>query len=71
MWGELRRERDPKGERPKSLHWEDSKWGVYLGNDVYPLMKAWERQCIVWLCVTCPYAFYLIVENCGIVNYRY
>ena len=30
-------------------------------------MKARERQCIVWLCVTCLCVFYLIVENCGII----
>ena len=59
------------GERPKSLPREDSEWGVYLGADAYPLVKAWEWQCIVWLCVTCSYAFYLIVEYYGIVyNYR-
>ena len=67
MWGELRREWDPYGERPKSLPWEDSEWGVYLGTDMYHSVKVREWQCIVWLCVTCPYAFYLIVENCGIV----
>ena len=34
--GELRREWDPYGERPKSLlPWKDFEWGVYLGTDAY------------------------------------
>ena len=38
------------------------KWEVYLGTDVYPSMKAWKWQCIVWLCVKSPQTFYLIIE---------
>ena len=54
--GKLRREWDPYGEIPKSLPREDSKWGVHLGTNAYPSMKAWEWQCIVWLC-DCMLAF--------------
>ena len=43
VWGELRRERDPQGERPKSLPQEDSEWGMYLGADTYPSVKTWEQ----------------------------
>ena len=79
MWGKLRRERDPKGKRPKNLPQEDSEWGVYLGIDAYPSVKARERKCTVWLWFTYPHTFYLIVENswiviiieikiCGLVN---
>ena len=50
--GKLRREWDPYGEIPKSLPREDSKWGVHLGTNAYPSMKAWEWQCIVWLHVS-------------------
>ena len=67
MWGKLRRERDPKGKRPKNLPQEDSEWGVYLGTGTYPTLKAREQQCIVWLCATYPYSFHLIVENREIV----
>ena len=67
MKGELRNEWDPNGEIPKNLPREDSEWRVYLGMGAYPSMKAQERQCIVWLCVTYPHAFYLIVENCWII----
>ena len=67
MWGELRKEWDPYDEIPKNLPHEDSEWGVYLGTDAFHSMKAQERQCIVWLCITYPYAFYLVFENYRIV----
>ena len=41
--GELRREWDPYGERLKSLPWKDFKWGVYLGTNAYPSIKALEQ----------------------------
>ena len=40
MWGELRKEWDPYDEIPKNLPREDSEWGVYLGTDAYPSVKA-------------------------------
>ena len=46
------------GERPKNLFWEDSEWEVYLGTNAYTSVKAREWQCIVWLCVIYPHAFY-------------
>ena len=50
--GKLRRGVRSLSERPKSLPREDSKWGVYLGMEVYPSVKTRERRCIAWLHVS-------------------
>ena len=43
MRGEVKREWDPKGKKPKSLPQEDAEWGMNLGTNVYFSMKAWEQ----------------------------